>query len=103
MSKESERLEKTIKAIDQLPVYRDMAVENDKLLTDFNCGHDTVWFETDDLKALVSELKTARAGSNYTANDDTFPSQVLFKNGRKVDIAFDGDKPYLTVTEIPGE
>ncbi len=36
-------------------------------------------------------------GGNYTANDSTFPTEVTFANGRKVGIAFDGDKPYLTV------
>lgn len=34
---------------------------------------------------------------NYTANDSTFPTEITFQNGRKVGIAFDGDKPYLTV------
>ena len=39
---------------------------------------------------------------NYTANDSTFPTEVYFANGRKVGIAFDGDKPYLTVSMIDG-
>lgn len=38
-----------------------------------------------------------QSGGNYTANDSTFPTEVTFQNGRKVGIAFDGDKPYLTV------
>lgn len=37
---------------------------------------------------------------NYTANDDTFPSEVTFANGRKVGIAFGGGKPHLTVGEF---
>jgi hypothetical protein len=41
--------------------------------------------------------KIARADGNYTANDSTFPTEITFQNGRKVGIAFDGDKPYLTV------
>ena len=43
----------------------------------------------------------ANDGSNYTANDNTFPTEMYFANGRKVCIAFDGDKPYLTVSD-PG-
>lgn len=38
-----------------------------------------------------------QSGGNYTANDSTFPTEITFQNGRKVGIAFDGDKPYLTV------
>ena len=37
------------------------------------------------------------ATANYTANDDTFPTEIYFANGRTVGIAFDGDKPYLTI------
>ena len=48
----------------------------------------------DDLEDLVAE---GNAGSNYTANDDTFPTEISFTNGRVVGIAFDGAKPYLTV------
>src|SRR5574343_1515901 len=46
---------------------------------------------------VKSEISALGAGSNYTANDDTFPTEIQFANGRKVGIAFDGDKPYLTV------
>jgi hypothetical protein len=42
-----------------------------------------------------------RAGGNYTANDDTFPTEIYFANGRKVGIAFDGAKPYLTIGHVP--
>jgi hypothetical protein len=44
-----------------------------------------------------SALDGLSSGSNYTANDDTFPTEVAFANGRKVSIAFDGDKPYLAI------
>jgi len=40
-----------------------------------------------------------QSGGNYTADDDTFPTEVTFANGRRVGIAFDGDKPFLTVSE----
>lgn len=41
-----------------------------------------------------------RAGGNYTANDDVWPSEIYFANGRKIGIAFNGDKPYLTIGHI---
>lgn len=41
-----------------------------------------------------------RAGGNYTANDDTYPTEIYFANGRRVGIAFDGDKPYLTIGRV---
>ena len=46
---------------------------------------------------IKGESSNLRAGSNYTANDDTFPSEIQFTNGRKVGIAFNGDRPYLTI------
>ena len=47
---------------------------------------------------IMTGVETAFAISgNYISNDGTFPTDLVFANGRKVGIAFDGDKPYLTV------
>jgi hypothetical protein len=90
-----------IEQIEKLPHYGELYIE--KYTTkpvEVDCGHDHLDFDTDDLKGLVAEFKKAVAGSNYTANDDTFPTEVAFSNGRKVGIAFDGDKPYLTISSL---
>jgi hypothetical protein len=53
--------------------------------------------DADDILGLLNENSRLASGSNYIADDDTFPTEIVFTNGRKVGIAFDGAKPYLTV------
>lgn len=59
-----------------------------------NCIVQWDVFEKDVIRAMAAHRL---GGGNYRADDDTFPTRVWFANGRTVGIAFDGDKPYLTV------
>lgn len=41
-----------------------------------------------------------KSGGNYTANNDIWPTEFYFQNGSKIGIAFNGDKPYLTIGRV---
>lgn len=59
-----------------------------------NCVINLEEFQKDFVRAMAAYRA---GGGNYRADDDTFPGRVWFENGRTVGIAFDGDKPYLTI------
>lgn len=53
---------------------------------------DVPWFDKrEGLARLAFEAAMAQSG-NYVANDDTFPSEVIFSNGRivRINVATEG-------------
>lgn len=75
--------------------------EIDRLIDKLRVGDELVkaFNDPNPNNAFFELLNRGKArGANYTANDDTFPTEILFANGRRVGIAFDGDKPYLTLS-----
>ena len=94
------QIHEILKHIEALPDYETLSRDSGERSA-CDDGYRNVGFDTSELKVLAVEAKKAFSGSNYTADDDTFPTEVYFANGRKVGIAFDGGKPYLTVSECP--